>query len=196
MSGDMPAFNGDIYIKNKVIELRDKFNIKMCIETGTHQGNTTIELANIFEKVRTIEINVKYFQESQSKLRGKINVECLKGSSPIVMNKILKYIIQPVFFYLNAHWHNYSPLFDELKTIAHFNFNKSIISIHDFKVPDKDFGYDKFPDGREYEFSVIKKHIDDIYGKDKYEYCYNEKAAGSYRGIIFIMPKVVNVEKT
>ena len=101
-------------------------------------------------------------------------------------------IVQPVFFYLDAHWYNYNPLLDELKVIAKYNMNKSVIAIHDFKVPGKDFGYDKFPDGKDYAWSNIQKYIEDIYGKNKYDVMYNEKTSGVNRGIIFIIPKDKN----
>ena len=41
MAGQGQPFNGDTFIQEKVQELRDKFNIKIAIETGTHFGFTT-----------------------------------------------------------------------------------------------------------------------------------------------------------
>ena len=67
----------------------------------------------------------------------------------------------------------------------------SIIAIHDFKVPGEDFGFDKFPDGRLYEWKEIANHVKVIYGEDGFKYYYNEKVSGSNRGVIFIHQKQV-----
>lgn len=192
----MKGFNGDIYLKQEIIKLKNEFNIQSCIETGTHQANTTLELAKIFNKVKTIEIKEEYFNNSHKIIKQFLNnnkdiqISIYRGTSPNVLKRIiLPYVVQPVLFYLDAHWYNYNPLLDELQTIGDFSFTKSVIVIHDFKVPNKDFGYDKFPNGKEYTFENIKEKVDWIYGENRYNYYYNERTSGANRGVIFITPK-------
>lgn len=184
----MTAFNGDIYIKEQIEKFRDEFQIKEAIETGTHQGNSTDELGCIFGKVTSIEINVTYFTNCSKRFINRKDISMIKGNSPDVLIRILKTRIQPILFYLDAHWGNYNPLLDELSAIIYYGFNKSVICIHDFKVPERDFGFDKFPNGKNYEFNEIKESIEKLYGKNGYEYFYNNKASGANRGIIFIYP--------
>jgi len=191
----MDAFNRDSFIKKELGTLIGKFGIKTIIETGTYLGQTTEEFSKIVDNVLTIEINESYYASSKSKLKKYPNVKCLLGSSPNKMSEILSAseLNKPVLFYLDAHWGNYNPLIDELKRISLHKMKCSVIAIHDFKVPNKDFGYDNFPNGEPYSFEIIKSEIENIYGKDGYEYKYNDVAEGACRGIIYIYPKKIRI---
>lgn len=95
---------------------------------------------------------------------------------------------QPLIF-LDAHWYK-NPLLSELHAIATHGI-KPVIAIHDFKVPDHpELGYDVYAKQNiTYDFAYIKESIENIYGKDGYEYHYNSEATGDKRGCIFIYPK-------
>jgi len=97
--------------------------------------------------------------------------------------------VQPALFYLDAHWYKYNPLLDELAVLYKNKLKNCLVVIHDFKVPNTNFGFDKFSDGSEYSYEFIKKHIENIYGVNGFEYHYNKQADGAHRGIIFIYPK-------
>lgn len=47
--------------KNLVLSLKDKYNVKNFIETGTYQGQTSLWASNHFEKVLTIEASKKMY---------------------------------------------------------------------------------------------------------------------------------------
>jgi hypothetical protein len=186
------AFNGDNYILEEVKRLIKVFKIRTIFETGTYEGKTTAELAKLGIPVISSEINTTYLQYANSLLSK--NPELIKfiklvsGNSPDVINDNIQEYDWPILFFLDAHWYNYNPLLDELRIISEHRCKTCVIIIHDFKVPDKDFGYDKFPDGSPYEWSKIEKYVDNIYGKGKYKYYYNDKAEGSYRGVVYITP--------
>lgn len=75
-----------------------------CIETGTYRGDSTIELANIFGKVHTIELSEKWYQHAQQRL-GKIdNITCHYGDSGEVLVDILPGFNDPVLVFLDAHY--------------------------------------------------------------------------------------------
>lgn len=192
----MKGFNGDIYLFEKVQELIKSYKVNRIIETGTHEANTTLVLATLGIKVDTIEINENYFNASYKHLKDLENVAIYKGSSPNILRKILPYkLVDKILFYLDAHWYDYNPLIDELKIISAYGLNNCVIVIHDFKNPNHpEFGFDKFPNGDEYTLDKIEKYLKDIYGENKYNVEYNEKATGAMRGVIFISPKVVNEE--
>ncbi len=189
----MGAFNNDSFILKEFAKLVKQFGIKTILETGTYYGDTTVALANFNIPVYTIEINHIYFNEALKKLRYFRNVFQYLGNSSVVMKEIIikAEIEKPILFFLDAHWYDYNPLLDELETISQLKLNNSVIAIHDFKVPDKDFGYDKF-NGKDYDWKYIKNSVIRIYGENKYEYYYNEQAEGSCRGIIYIIPKMIN----
>jgi len=194
MSEVIRGFNGDSFIKGELVKLVEKFGVKTIVETGTFHGGTTMEFCKIVNKVFTIEINETYYKGAVEVFsKNKLPITAVKGTSPVEMEKIIKGIYtkieKPILFYLDAHWHKYNPLLDELAVISKFKLNNSLIAIHDFKVPGKNFGFDKFSDGTEYTFEFIKKHVERIYGLDGYSYHYNEQADGANRGIIFIYPK-------
>jgi cephalosporin hydroxylase len=194
MSDVIRGFNGDTFIKIELDKLCRKFNVKTIVETGTFHGGTTLEFCSLVDKVFTIEINETYYNNANAEfIKHKLPITSIKGTSPVEMEKIIKNVYgkfeKPALFYLDAHWHKYNPLLDELGVISRNKLNNCLIAIHDFKVPDKDFGFDKFSDGSEYTFEFIKKSIERIYGVDGYSYHYNEQADGAKRGIIFIYPK-------
>ena len=47
-------FNGDSFIANNFLKLKQKFNIENIIETGTYEGGTAIFLARNFKNVFSI----------------------------------------------------------------------------------------------------------------------------------------------
>jgi hypothetical protein len=186
------SFNQDKNIKKEFENLRDKFGIKFIIETGTFHGETTFALSEMFEKVYTIEVNENYYDISKKILQECNNVKMYAGNSFEKMKEILIGISsvykETIMFFLDAHWYAYNPLLDELNTIAKY-YKNCVIAIHDFKVPNKDFGYDKFPNGKDYEYKEIEDCLLNIYGYNNFNYYYNSEAEGANRGIIYITPK-------
>ena len=54
----------------------------------------------------------------------------------------------PTLFYLDAHWHEYLPLRDELE-IALGQFANAVVLIDDFQVPDDPgYGFDDYGPGK------------------------------------------------
>jgi len=93
------------------------------------------------------------------------------------------------FFFLDAHWGNVCPLLDELDAIAQAGI-RPVIMIHDWQVPDRpDLGHDYFPDGRPFALEHITTALDLIYGREGWDYHYNDEAEGARRGILYVEPK-------
>lgn len=178
-------FEGDTYIKNEIIALRDKFWLKWCVETGCQYGSTTLELSEIFYSVATIEADEKYFDDANERFKG-LNIQAYYGLS----QNVLKFLELPddIFYYLDAHGCEIGgcPLKEELKAIAGKENKNVCIAIHDFKVPGKDFGYDTY----DYElcYEEIEPYLKMIY-PNGFDYHYNEFADGARRGIIFVYSK-------
>lgn len=72
--------------------------------------------------------------------KGNKKIYMIKGSSEVVLDDVLNGglgfdVNKNILFYLDAHWEDYWPLLDELKTIKKYNLSDSKIIIHDFYVP-------------------------------------------------------------
>jgi len=97
---------------------------KVCVETGTYFGGTTMQLANIFDKVYTIEASEKIYYEAQKNLCVYQNVISKFGKSQILLPQVLKEDKDAKFvFWLDAHhsggdtFENTCPLLEEISII-------------------------------------------------------------------------------
>jgi hypothetical protein len=178
-------FEGDTYIKDEIIALKNKLGLKYCVETGTQYGSTTLELYDIFDNVTTIEADEKYFNGAINRFVG-LNIQAYNGLSQDVLISIP--IPDNIFFYLDAHGCDIGgcPLKQELQVIASNNHKNICIAIHDFKVPGQQFGFDTYDFELCYE--EIEPHLKYIY-PNGFSYHYNSEADGAQRGIIYIYPK-------
>lgn len=210
---EMKAFAGDKYLKKEFQKIIKKFKIKNIVETGTFKGDTTKEFSKMVDVVYTIESKKEFYLEAKEKLIKLKNVRGFFGSSPTILRKILPKIKGRTLFFLDAHWRYPWPIINELKEISKVpSFKNSVIVIHDFYVPGKDFGYDSYYEakdslalffkrglgflGRKMGIEIVKKQKLDYPFIEKeikrinpnYKYYYNSRAGGKKRGVIFIHP--------
>lgn len=186
MPFQMESFNGDHFVREEFLKLKNEFDIKNVVETGTCFGSSTIFFTQNFENVHSIEINNDYL--SVAKERNPMANYYL-GSSDQILPSILPTLNGKTIFFLDAHWENHCPLLNELSCIATMH-NKPIIVIHDFYVPNTNLGYDSYG-GQVFNYEWIKPRLDTIYGIDGYNFYYNsdEKSTEVKRGLIYITPK-------
>jgi len=191
----------DPYAVENFKELVREFGVRTVVETGTYMAASTIQIAEIVDKTVSIEINKQYYEQAKSIFlqgdyqlvfsgldmvvvtKGNSKVTLYWGNSPEVIKRIIKELEEPILFYLDAHWLKYWPLKDEIKAIK--PRPNSLIIIHDVRVPGKDFGYDVW-EGRVNEYELIKDDLACV--NPDYKIFHNEKAAGSYRGILYALP--------
>ena len=76
------------------------------IETGTHIGSTTFEIAPYFKEIHTIELSKEFYDYcvSESLKRGINNIEFYHGSSDLVLFDIINKVKKPSIFFLDSHW--------------------------------------------------------------------------------------------
>lgn len=180
------AFNRDNHLHDKFVQLIKDNAIEVVIETGTYHGRSTRAFADMGVIVHSVDSNSSYLAEARNYIGNMPNVMLHHGNSPDFLRVILPTLKDKnVLMFLDAHWEHHCPLIDELEIIAKSGV-KPIIAIHDFKVPDKDFGFDVYH-GQPFEWSWIEPSVKKIY--DKFTHYYNTEAAGARRGVVFIEPK-------
>lgn len=184
------AFNGDTFIQNEFLKLKEKFAITTALELGTCLGSTAIWLAKNFDKVITIEINEQYAEIAGDRLHEADceNVILYISSTTDALPNIE--LTDNTLIFIDSHWLEVCPMQEELEIIAQKGI-KPVIAIHDFYVPNEPtLGYDSIH-GQNFEFGWIKPKIDAIYGEDGYDFYYNSDAESTVikRGIIYITPK-------
>ena len=180
------AFNGDDILFARFSELVKQFGVKSIVETGTFEGKTTDALASLVPVVHTIEINATYQSTAKKNCKNK-NIVFHSGSSMDVLPGIIKSLDSPMFF-LDAHWHQYCPLWDELQIIANAGL-KPVIVVHDFKVPGiPALGFDRW-NNKDICHDTVKEKVDAIYGVGGYIHETNTVAHGASRGAGIYLPK-------
>lgn len=192
----------DPYAVEKFKGLVEEFDVKTVVETGTEKAFGTLNIVRFVNKVYSVEIDKGFFEEAKARLinkdfaqaearehisfhiNGNKEITLFGGNSPEVISEIIEYLEEPIIFYLDAHWINYAPIKDEIRAIK--PRPNSIIIIHDFKVPDKPFGFNEHQ-GVALDYDFIKDDL--AYVNPNYKISYNEQAAGTFRGILYALPR-------
>ena len=189
MNNNGRGFGGRTSVYQEVSFLAKKHHIKTAIETGTHKGDTTLALAEIFDEVHTIESNRDYYTDCLEKLSGSSTIQCHFGNSPDWLNSFLPGCRRPTFFYLDAHWYEYWPILDELRAIAMCGPLNAVIAIDDFQVTDRpDLGFDTYND-QPLNWSFVKDDVAKIYAPTNcFHHFYNNRLEGTGKGVVFIEP--------
>jgi hypothetical protein len=141
--------------------LHDDYKKYSCfVETGTYNGGTILNLEPYFDKLYTIEVSEKYYNNTKNKYSGdKINF--LLGDSSVVFESLLPNINDKCIFFLDGHWSGYDtgrsnkdcPLNEEIKNINDLFQNDAIIIIDDYRL----FGLDKSSGKLDEDWSKINK---------------------------------------
>jgi hypothetical protein len=155
----------DVKSLQQIKKLRDHYNIKTFIETGTFHGINAMVHAVDFDKVITIEINKDYYTSALNKLQLFKNVELILGDSPQVLVTLRPRIKEEpcVFIYLDAHFYDSSlppkerwVILRELKALE--GTPNGILAIHDF---DNGLGHLVY-DGIPMDFALLKDFLYNI----------------------------------
>lgn len=191
----MIPFEKDTFIPQQILKLKEQYDIKLVIETGTQYGYTTNWFAGNFDKVVTIEADHNSYVISRKILAERVNVTSVHGKSESTLIGVIKQAkteaISPagkILFYLDAHGCEIggTALVEELRIIGQLA-PESIVLIHDFKNPLLPHaGYDSY-DGIDLDMNLIEPYLADIY-PNGYDASYNTECNGANRGIIYLTP--------
>jgi hypothetical protein len=157
----------DTFLLNKTLELKNKYNTNLFIETGTNDGDSLKILSQHFYALYSCELFENSYNIAKENIKNLNNVKIYNISSSIFMENICEELKgrNDIIFFLDAHWGPNSPLLTELDIIFKYELTCPII-IHDFFVPDENnnakFGYDE-PNGVKLDINYVKNHMDKIF---------------------------------
>lgn len=111
--------------KDLVSRLKDAYNLKVFIETGTFLGDTARWASEHFKRVITVEVSEVMYQKATSRTHNTENIEFHLGSSRQKLREIVPKLDSPAIFWLDAHWCSWKtggkddecPLLEELEII-------------------------------------------------------------------------------
>ena len=188
-------------VLNTTLELAEKYNCKIFIETGTQSGENISLVSKHFDKCFSIEIDEGWFNMAMENNKDNDNVYLYHGCSSVGLSEILEDIDEPYIIFLDAHWwntpdnkliNNYNPILEEFSAISKrrevYDFKPPII-VHDFFVPDESNpSTAKFSHDGIFLQQLIPS-LDLIYGKGEWDYHYSTEANVVPCGVLYAYPK-------
>jgi hypothetical protein len=145
------GFNAQAHRKKIFLDIMATFSPDVIVETGTFIGDTTGYLATTTQtRIFTCEANRTFLSLAKSRLNGLPGIHYTLGDSRQFLRTLFSSelspskLSKPVFFYLDAHWHDDLPLGDEIDIIGQ-NLKEFVIMVDDFEVPgDAGYGWDNY----------------------------------------------------
>ena len=166
----------DPQVTRCIRKLQADFNLKNFVETGTFDGETSVAMSLVFDRVLTCDVKdwpraLEFYSADNLTYENK--------SSPDFLRSHLNDIKKGSFFFLDAHWGPYWPLREELK-IVFDNCENPVIAIDDFDAGNGLY-YDAYADTK-----LNLEYIADSIPGD-YKFFVNPRSNRN-RGLIFIFP--------
>lgn len=129
----------DIIKQITVQEYQQKYGYTTLVETGTYLGDMVEAQKNKFKKIISVELSIDLFDKAQRRFNSEKNIIILQGDSGELLPVILKDIIEPAIFWLDAHYstgitakgNKECPIFEELDAIFNNKKYNHIILIDD-----------------------------------------------------------------
>jgi hypothetical protein len=186
-------FNGQHFRQVIFNEMLLAVRFDLIVETGTYRGTTTEYMASVSNlPVLTVEADQRAFGFARTRLRRFTNITMTNEDSRPFLTRLLEGDTlsgKTPFFYLDAHWGQDLPLFDELKTIF-VRCPGALIMIDDFQVPDDDlYQYDDYGAGKALTQSYIAPLVEDFGLVQFFPAARGADETGMRRGCIILVRK-------
>lgn len=149
----------DKVAREEMIKLRDRFNIRTLVETGTAHGIGARYWAQSFGEVMSCDISEKMLEVARRKVESLPNVFLVHQPSPDFLRDFSEAYQKKgrqdtVLFLLDAHWYANWPILGELRALR--DFRNCCVVIHDFKVPG--LGYVSYG-GQDLDLDYVKADL-------------------------------------
>jgi len=125
-----------------MLQLKDGYELRDFIETGTYYGSTVVWAASHFDNVITIEYSREIYEETVAR-HGKIqNINFIFGNSRYALKTIIPKLNHPAIFWLDSHWSggktygkdDECPLIEEIRAINMSNKCPHFVFIDDARL--------------------------------------------------------------
>ncbi len=121
--------------RNLILEYKNKFNLKVLVESGTYFGEMVMAMKDEFNLIYTIELDKNLYTSAKKKFSLYPHIHVIQGDSGKILPSILKDIKEPCLFWLDGHFSGgitaksdvTTPIIDELNTIKQRNHNDVIL---------------------------------------------------------------------
>jgi hypothetical protein len=163
-----------------VKKLQADFGLRNFVETGTYDGETSLAMSLLFEKVFTCDV-IDWKRRPEIYFADNLTYET--KTSPDFLRAHLPEIRKQSIFFLDAHWGAFWPLRDEL-SIIFSQCENPLIVIDDFDAGNG-LCFDQYED-RKLDLNYIAENV-----PPDYKFCLNPWSYRN-RGIIFIFPGTAN----
>jgi hypothetical protein len=147
--------------------LANRTKSRVFIETGTFLGNTAMRCSGDFEKVITIELDSKLFQQAKAYLARRRNVICLEGDALNILPSVLEQAeVGDALVFLDGHFSGgvtahgelAEPACEEIEVLAKHRDKINAVVVDDFRCFGRDRGWPKR--------STLLETIEDSFGDD------------------------------
>jgi hypothetical protein len=133
---ELGPFNGQLKRQEIIRELLGAINFDEIVETGSFRGTTTRFLSDTSGlPVHSAEIAERFYRYAATKCRGLPGIRLYCADSRKMLHMLSKRPGNPaLFFYLDAHWQEDVPRYQELEIIE-ARWSRAVVMIDDFRVP-------------------------------------------------------------
>jgi hypothetical protein len=83
---------------------KEKYGLKILVETGTFMGETVEYFKNSFAKVISIELAEDLAKKAQKRFENDRNVTIIQGDSGKVLKDLVEQAAEPFLFWLDGHY--------------------------------------------------------------------------------------------
>ncbi|MBL7740061.1 MAG: hypothetical protein JNK14_12660 [Chitinophagaceae bacterium] len=137
-------------IKQQAIQYYQKISgYNILVETGTYKGDMMLAQKDHFKKLYSIELSEALFAKAKKRFQRFPHISLLQGNSGDVIAKVVGELKEPAIFWLDGHYsggvtakiEKYSPVMEELQTLAANNKPQHIILIDDARGFTGEHGY-------------------------------------------------------
>ena len=161
-------------VKQTIVdEYRRRFGLRVLVETGTFQGEMIAAMLGRFDRIYSIELDDRWFDEAWRRFGHRRDVRLLHGDSGTRLHDVLREIDRPALFWLDAHYSGPmtargpldSPIAQELEAIRAHPAPGHVILIDDVSYFTGTGGYPKLATliealGAQYPGAVVEVRDD------------------------------------
>ena len=122
-----------------VKEYANTYRVNIFIESGTYRGDMVYAVRSVFDKIYSVELDVKLYKRAKRKFLKYDHISILHGDSAKVLPYILNSIEEPCLFWLDGHYSGgisakgelETPILQELNHIFNHPVKDHVILIDD-----------------------------------------------------------------